>query len=222
MLTLLWQQIGIAAPTTRRKVWIWLYHLGGPGLIVLGMVDSSVIPIPGSMDALTIILSAHHKQLWPYYAAMATVGSVLGGYVTFRLARHQGRERLQEQLNHGWKKRIADFFKKWRFWAIAVAALLPPPIPVVPFILAAGATNYSSRRFLSAMSLGRVIRYGILAYFANLYGRVIIRIFSQYGWPIFYALIGLAVASAITGFIVNRIENRGSGHKKVSTKSHAA
>jgi len=222
MLTPLWQQLGVAVPTTRRKVWIWLYHLGGPGLIVLGMVDSSVIPIPGSMDALTIILSARHKQLWPYYAAMATIGSVLGGYVTFRLARHQGRERLQEQLSHGWKKKFADFFKKWRFWAIAVSALLPPPIPVVPFILAAGATNYSSRRFLSAMSLGRVIRYFLLAYFANLYGRAIIRIFSQYGWSIFYALIGLAVASAVAGFIVNRIENRGSGHKKVSTKSHAA
>lgn len=211
MMLKLTQQIGAFAPTARHKAWIWLYHLGGPGLIVLGMVDSSVIPIPGSMDALTIILSAHHKQLWAYYAAMATIGSVLGGYVTFRLARHQSRERLQEQLSHGWKKRFADFFKKWRFWAIAVAALLPPPIPVVPFILAAGATNYSSRRFLSAMSLGRVIRYFVLAYFANLYGRAIIRIFSDYGWPIFYTLLALAVFSTIAGMIANRLERRKMG-----------
>lgn len=222
MLTHPWEQVAIAAPTASRKVWIWLYHLGGPGLIVLGLVDSSVIPIPGSMDALTILLSAHHKQLWLYYAAMATLGSVLGGYVTFRLARHQGREHLQQRLSHGWKKNIADFFKRWRFWAIAVAALLPPPIPVVPFIVAAGATNYSSRRFLSAMSLGRVIRYALLAYFSSLYGRVIMRIFSQYGWSIFYTLVGLAVLSAIAGVIINRLENRGSGgHKKVR-KSHAA
>lgn len=221
MLTPLWQQVGIAAPTARRRVWIWLYHLGGPGLIVLGLVDSSVIPIPGSMDALTIVLAAHHKQLWPYYAGMATIGSVLGGYITFRLARHESRERLQQKLSHGWKKKVADFFKKWRFWAIAISALLPPPIPVVPFILAAGATDYSSRRFLSAMSLGRVIRYGIIAYFANLYGRALIRIFSQYGWAIFYTLVGLAVFSAIAGLIVSRIENRGSGgHNKV--KTHAA
>lgn len=192
---------------------MWLYNLGGPGLIVLGLVDSSVIPVPGSMDALTIVLAAHHKELWPYYAAMATVGSVLGGYITFHLARHQSREHLEETLSHGWKKRIADFFKKGRFWAIAVSAILPPPIPIVPFILAAGATDYSSKRFVSAMTLGRVIRYGVLAYFANLYGRIIIKIFSQYGWPILYTLIGLAVFSAIAGLVLRRMEHRRSRKK---------
>lgn len=186
---------------------MWLYHLGGPGLIVLGIVDSSVIPIPGSMDALTIVLTAHHHQLWAYYAAMATFGSVLGGYITFRLAKHQGKERLRETLRHGWKRAAMDFFKKWRFWAIAVPALLPPPIPMVPFILAAGATEYSSKSFVGAMTLGRVVRYGILAYFANLYGRKIMSIFSQYGWPILYGLIALAVVSALAGFIASRFEN---------------
>lgn len=193
--------------TTRRRVWVWLYHLGAPGLIVLGIVDSSVIPIPGSMDALTIVLTAHHRELWPYYAAMATFGSVLGGYITFRLARHQGKERLEETLRRGWKRAATDFFKKWRFWAIAVPAVLPPPIPMVPFVLAAGATDYSSKRFVGAMTLGRVVRYGILAYFANLYGRKIIAIFSQYGWPILYGLIALAILSALAGFIASRFEN---------------
>lgn len=199
--------IANAGPTARRRVWVWLFHLGGPGLIVLGMVDSSVIPIPGSMDALTIVLAAHHRQLWWYYALMATFGSVLGAYVTFRLARHQGKERLQRTLRHGWKKKANDFFKKWRFWAIAVPAILPPPIPMVPFILAAGATDYPWKRFIGAMTLGRGIRYGILAYFANLYGRRIISIFSKYGWPILYALIALAIVSALAGFIASRFEN---------------
>jgi membrane protein YqaA with SNARE-associated domain len=205
-----------AAPTTRRKIWVWLYHLGGPGLIVLGIVDSSVIPIPGSMDALTIVLTAHHRQLWAYYAAMATFGSVLGGYITFRLARHQGKERLRETLRRGWKRAAMDFFKKWRFWAIAVPAVLPPPIPMVPFVLAAGATEYSSKRFIGAMTLGRVVRYGILAYFANLYGRRIMAIFSQYGWPILYGLIALAVVSALAGLIASRFEN---GKSKAKAKA---
>jgi membrane protein YqaA with SNARE-associated domain len=199
--------IAKAAPTTRRRIWVWLYHLGGPGLIVLGIVDSSVIPIPGSMDALTIVLTAHHRQLWAYYAAMATFGSVLGGYFTFDLARHQGKARLRETLRRGWKKTATDFFKKWRFWAIAVPATLPPPIPMVPFILAAGATDYSLKRFLGAMTLGRTVRYFILAYFANLYGRRIMSIFSKYGWPIVYGLIAFAIASALAGYIASRLEN---------------
>lgn len=188
---------------------MWLYHLGGPGLIVLGIVDSSVIPIPGSMDALTIVLAAHHRQFWPYYALMATIGSVFGAYITFRLA-HQGKEHLRETLRHGWKKTATDFFKKWRFWAIAVPAILPPPIPVVPFVVAAGATDYSWKRFLGAMTLGRVVRYFLLAYFANLYGRRIMAIFSKYGWPIVYGLIALAILSAIGGFIASRFE-KGEG-----------
>lgn len=201
-----WGMIAIAAPTTERKVWVWLYHLGGPGLIVLGIVDSSVIPIPGSMDALTIVLAAHHRQIWPYYAAMATLGSVFGAYITFRLAR-QGKERLKHTLRRGWKRKAMDFFKRWRFWAIAVPAILPPPIPVVPFVVAAGATDYPTKRFLGAMTLGRVVRYGLLAYFANLYGRKIMAIFSQYGWPIVYGLIAFAVVSAIAGYVASRFEN---------------
>src|ERR1700722_16009063 len=65
------------------EVFRWLHHLGGPGLIVLGLIDNSVIPVPGSMDALTIILSANQRKLWPYYALMATIGSVIGGYLTY-------------------------------------------------------------------------------------------------------------------------------------------
>lgn len=204
-----------AAPTERR-LWVWFYHLGGPGLVVLGIVDSSVIPIPGSMDALTIVLAAHHRQLWPYYAAMATFGSVFGAYITFRLARREGKERLKRTLSRGWKKKAMDFFKKWRFWAIAVPAILPPPIPVVPFVVAAGATDYPSKRFVGAMTLGRVVRYGLLAYFANLYGRSIMAVFSKYGWPIVYALIAFAVVSALAGYLFSRLEN---GKSKAKAKT---
>ncbi len=196
-----------ATPTARRRLWVWLYHLGGPGLIVLGVVDSSVIPIPGSLDALTIVLAAHTRQLWAYYAAMATFGSVLGGYFTFRLARNQGEKRLREPLRRGWKKTAADFFRKWRFWAVAVPAILPPPFPMVPFILAAGATDYPWKRFVGAMTLGRAVRYGLLAYLASLYGRRIIALFSRYGWRILYALIALAIVSGLTGFLLGRMEN---------------
>jgi membrane protein YqaA with SNARE-associated domain len=208
--------VAIAAPTARRRIWVWLYHLGGPGLIVLGMVDSSAIPIPGSMDALTIVLAAHHRELWPYYAAMAIFGSVLGAYVTFRLARHQGKERLQRTLQRGWKRTATEFFKKWRFWAIAVAAILPPPVPMVPFVLAAGATDYSWKRFVAAMTLGRTIRYGVLAYFAALYGRRIMSVFTNYGWPILYGLIAFAVISALTSYIFSRFEN---GRSKARAKA---
>jgi membrane protein YqaA with SNARE-associated domain len=61
------------------SVWTRLRRLGGLGLILLGIADSSVIPLTGSMDVLTIYLAARHREPWPYYALMATIGAVIGG-----------------------------------------------------------------------------------------------------------------------------------------------
>src|SRR5256885_14869518 len=71
----------------------WLRRLGGPGLILLGIADNFVVPLRGSMDVFTIWLSARHRVLWPYYVAMAIVGALIGGYITFALAR-KGGDRL--------------------------------------------------------------------------------------------------------------------------------
>jgi membrane protein YqaA with SNARE-associated domain len=69
-----------------RTVRHWIYQLGGLGFIPLGILDNSVIPLPGSMDVLTFFLSAPKEQFWLYYALMATVGSVIGGFLTYRLS----------------------------------------------------------------------------------------------------------------------------------------
>ncbi|MHB8411794.1 MAG: YqaA family protein [Candidatus Acidiferrales bacterium] len=188
-------------PRTTRTMSAWFIHLGGPGLILLGLLDNSVIPMPGSMDALTIVLAAHQRQLWIYYAAMATAGAVLGGYVTFRLSRKQGKDLLARKMKRGWMKKVYDLFQKWGFGAIAIPAVLPPPVPMVPFLVVAGATNYPTKKFLAALSIGRAVRYGILAYLASVYGRQILHLFSQYGLPILYVLIGLAVISTVITLI---------------------
>src|SRR5260370_21030861 len=77
----------------------WLIHLGGPGLILLGLADNSLIPMPGSTDAVTILLAAHHREPWFYYAMMATAGAVLGGYLTYRMARNGAEETLEKKVS---------------------------------------------------------------------------------------------------------------------------
>src|SRR4029077_8684429 len=152
------QLIAAATPTVAHSVRRWIYHLGALGFIPLGLIDSSVIPLPGSMDVLTIVLAARDAKLWPYYAGMATVGSVLGGFVTYRLARKGGRESLARKVSAKTLKRVYGIFERWGFAAIAIPALLPPPMPLVPFLLAAGAIQYSVKKFLLAMTLGRIVR----------------------------------------------------------------
>lgn len=70
--------------------WKLLRSLGGVGLVLLGLVDSSVIPTFGSLDLLTAILAVKNRDLWPYYAAASTVGSLLGAYITYRMSARAG------------------------------------------------------------------------------------------------------------------------------------
>jgi membrane protein YqaA with SNARE-associated domain len=171
--------------------------MGGPGLILLGIADSSVIPLTGSMDVLTIWLAAHHREPWPYYALMATVGAVVGGYITYSLARKGGKETLERKLSKRAAAKVYKRFERWGFSAVAVPAVLPPPFPIVPFLLAAGALQYSRKKFLAALTLGRGIRFTILAGLGARYGSHIVRFFAQYYKPAVAILIGLAVLGGV-------------------------
>ncbi len=191
-----------AAPALARTFRHWIYHLGGLGFIPLGLLDSSVIPLPGSMDILTIFLSAGRKDLWFYYAVMATIGSVLGGYVTYRLAREGGKEALAGRFPPKKLEKVYKTFERWGLGAIAIPALLPPPMPMVPFLLAAGALQYPVRKFLLAFTLGRFARYLLLAYLAALYGRHILAFIAQHGHPALWVAIGLIVIAAVLLVVV--------------------
>jgi membrane protein YqaA with SNARE-associated domain len=197
-----------AAPQTKaHAVRHWFITLGGPGLILLGLLDSSIVPIPGSMDAMTIILAAHQRTWWPYYAVMATIGSVVGAYITYRLARKQGDRALHARLSQRNAKLVTETFEKWGFGAIALPALLPPPMPMVPFVIAAGALQYSPKKFLAAMTLGRILRYCILAYLGAVYGRKIFAVVLAHGEVTLAATIGLAVVVAL-GFLLMRFRKK--------------
>jgi membrane protein YqaA with SNARE-associated domain len=188
-------------PWLAMTVWQHLRRMGGPGLVLLGIADNSVIPLTGSMDVLTIWLAARHLHPWPYYAAMATLGAVIGGYITYALARKGGKEAMERKLSKRRAAKVSLTFSRWGFGAVAIPALLPPPFPFVPFLLAAGAMQYPRLKFLGALTLGRGVRYSIAAFLGFHYGTHILRFFSHYYKPAMAILIGLAVVGAILSLI---------------------
>lgn len=191
------------------SVWTRLRHLGGVGLVLLGLADNSVVPLPGSMDVLTIVLAARHRELWWYYAFTATVGAVIGGYITYGLARKGGKEAFERKLSKSRADKVFERFERWGFWAVAVPAVLPPPFPIVPFLLAAGTLQYSRQKFVAALALGRGVRFTIVAGLGALYGRHIVRFFSRYYKPALFTLIALAViAGAFSLVQYYRYKNR--------------
>jgi membrane protein YqaA with SNARE-associated domain len=194
--------IASAAPTVARSVRHWIYQLGGLGFIPLGLLDNSVVPLPGSMDILTIFLSARREELWFYYALMATAGSVIGGFVTYRLVRKGGKETLARRFPARTLEKVYKIFGRWGLGAIVIPALLPPPVPMLPFLFAAGSMQYPVRKFLFALTLGRLVRYTLLAFLAARYGRQMLGFISQHGHPALWIVVGLIAAAAAVLFVI--------------------
>ena len=181
-------------------LWHWIVRLGAFGFIPLGIADASVIPLPGSMDVLTVVLASREKELWPYYAAMATLGSVIGGYFTYRLGLKGGEETFEKRTSPRMVQKVRRIFERSGFGAIAVPALLPPPVPMVPFVMAAGAAKYPVKKFLFALTLGRLVRYSLLSFFAARYGGRILAWLSELGHPI--PVITMVLVFVATGILL--------------------
>lgn len=199
--------------------WGWVVRLGGLGLILLGLVDNSFIPVPGSIDLLTIVLAAHHREWWWYYAAMATIGSLAGAYLTFRLGWKGGEQTLQKKVPAAEAQRVYRIFRKFGFFAIFVPALLPPPVPIVPFVLAAGILKYSLRKFLLALGSARLLRYGLVAYLGSRYGRGIFAWVGHSYKPVLIILIALGVVAG--GVVVWYVKKRKRARRRQRGRERA-
>ncbi|HVZ60100.1 MAG TPA: VTT domain-containing protein [Terriglobales bacterium] len=186
---LLWMDIAAWQHRIRR--------LGGFGLIVVGILDNSVVPMPGSMDALTIVLSARNGNWWPAYVVTAVVGSMLGAYITYRMASKGGKETLEKKIGKKRAEQVYGKFQRGGFATVFVGCMLPPPFPLVPVIMAAGAMQYPAKKFLGAVAAGRGIRYTAAAYIGHRYGTGIIGFFSHYRRPLLYAVVSLAVVAGM-------------------------
>jgi membrane protein YqaA with SNARE-associated domain len=192
--------IAAVTPTFSRTLRRSIVRLGGLGLIPLGLLDNSIIPLPGSMDVVLIILCTRQEEWWFYYVLMATAGAIIGGFVTYRLARKGGEKTFERRFPRWQVDKVTKVFERWGFSAVAIPALVPPPFPFTPFLIGAGAMQYPVRKFLAALALGRTARYTILGYLSALYGRKVIRFIRQHGYPFALTVLGLAVVAALLIF----------------------
>lgn len=158
-----------------RSLAVFFYSLGGFGLLLLGVLDSSFLFMPLGNDLLIIVLTAAHRQRMPYYVLMATAGSTIGVEFTRWVSARGGDRTLRDR---GKSRRLAYVEKKVKDRggvALAVAALMPPPFPFTLFVIAAGALQYPRRRMLTIIAASRILRFGIEGSLALIYGRGIIR-----------------------------------------------
>ena len=185
------------------SVWTWIQGLGGLGLILLGLADNTpfVSAPPGSEDVFLILLSAHHPHWWFYYAFMATVGEVLGGYLGYRLAAKGGQETFEKKVGKARAEKIYKHFEKRGYLTVFTGSVLPPPFPFSPVVMAAGVMQYPAKKFLSALFAGRAARFLTVAFLGRVYGHQMIAFFTRHYRSLLYVLISVAVAAAIGALV---------------------
>ena len=195
-----------ATPPRGHSVTSMFGHLGALGLFFLAIIDSSPLPTFGGPDILTAILAGRQTNPWYEFAAVATAGSVIGAYFTFRIARRAGSAYLHSRFGSHKVDAMLQFFQKWGTGALVASTAIPFPFPTSLLFAAAGASKYSVARFLTVVTICRGARYTLVAIIADHYGRHFVRVLRHpvqyWGWLLLFAAIILSVILA--GVMLNK------------------
>ena len=186
----------------------WIYGfalaIGGPGLFVIAFLDSSFVSLPQINDILVVLMVTKNKAWMPYYALMATLGSIAGCYVIYFLAEKGGEAFVRKRLRPGHTERALGLYRRHGLLALMVPALLPPPAPFKLFVLMAGVAGVPPVKFVTAIGIARGLRYLILGVLAIWYGDLALEYMRAHGRAVGLTLAGIIVLGAIAWWVINR------------------
>ena len=211
----------LTATPVLHSLWIFVRRFGAFAFFPLGLLDMSFLA-PGSFDALLLVLTAAHKDLWWYYALMATAGSVFGTWPSFQLGRRAGQQAIEKKLGARRSKKIFAVFERWGFWSMFVGAVAPPPMPASAFVLAAGALHCPWPKFLLTWTTARLLRFGLLAWITCRYGRHIFRWLHGYYKPALWSLAAICVLAGVAALCFYLRERRRHSADRANQPQHRA
>jgi membrane protein YqaA with SNARE-associated domain len=180
----------------------FLFGFGIFGVFLVSIVDSSFVPLPlpGITDIMIIVMAAQHQSVI-LLVLFATAGSVLGGYFSHLVGQRGGMAFLEKRVPARIFKRVCEWMESHAILSVALPAILPPPMPLSPFVLAAGALRMSRKKFLTTFAISRALRHSIAAWLGIHYGRHIVRLWNglsaKYATPVLIVLwVGIAISCA--------------------------
>ena len=178
-------------PVMKTLTWVlmMLASLGGPGMFLVGILDSSFLFLPFGNDLLMLSLAARHPTKLAWFAVCASLGSVAGSLVVDSIARKGGEEGLSRFLPEHRIEYVKQKIRKKAGAALATAALLPPPFPFTPFVAAAAAFQYPRWQLIAVLLSARMLRFSIIGILAVSFGQRILHLAKLPA--VQYGLIGL-------------------------------
>ena len=178
------------------------YFLTPAGLVLMGALDASMVFfLPLGIDFVVIIMSARRPDLFWLYALLATLGSVAGAAGTFWIGKEAGEKGLTRFVNPRRLGRVRARVDRGAI-VLAALALIPPPFPFTPFVLAAGALGMHAWAFFPALAAVRVFRFGAEAALASYFGSQILRWMKT---PTFKTAVGALIMLALVGTVISAV-----------------
>lgn len=186
------------------KLPMWLQHfvaaMGGGGIFAVAFLDSSVLSFPFITDGLVMKMCIDKPSRMLYYAAMATLGSLLGCIWIYWLAKKGGEVYFHR---HGGPYALKA--KRWvdshAFLSLFIPAILPPPMQFKVFVLAEGVFQVPLRTFVLALVLGRGVRYIAEGIFAVRYGQAALLFLVSHA----VSFIMIVIALLLLLYLANRL-----------------
>ena len=168
------------------------------GLFLVSIVDSSFIPlpIPGITDVMLVLYAAQHADPWLLVLA-ATAGSALGGWFSYHVGGKGGMAFIEKRTPKRIFKRVTRWMESHAILAVALPAVLPPPMPLSPFVLAAGALKMSLRTFMISFTVSRCLRHIAAVLIGIRFGRPVLHL-----WFLFTAKYGTLILSVLWAVIL--------------------
>ena len=189
----------------------WLLSFGPFGLLAIAFLDSVLVPMPGGVDAMLLLLAASRPSWMLIYVASATIGSTSGSVGLYLISKRAGHRALNK-FSEARQKRVKDLIDRYDVLSVLVATVLPPPFPLKLFVVSAGVFRLNLLRFTLAIAAGRIFRYLLEGYLAARYGEQAKEILAHY-----YPAVGIGLAVAIiVFFIAKNLMKRGSRAEAVS------
>lgn len=190
------------------SIFNWIYELalalGGAGIFVIAFLDSFILLPPSANDVLLVAVVIAHRSWMPYYAGLATVGSVAGCYGLYALARRGGEVFLHRRVAPARLERVLALYRRHGLLALMVPALLPPPAPFKLFVLSAGVANVRPLHFVIALVVARGARYFGLGLLAYLYGESALELMQTHGRDVALWVVGSIVAVLLVWWLWRR------------------
>src|SRR5260221_3810259 len=167
--------------------------IAAPMMIFVGALDSSLLSLPEVNDYLVVARCYTHPRAVFLFPMFAAVGSVLGCLLLYTILSWGGRAVLHRKFRIEHVQRVEGWYGRFGILALAVPALMPPPMPFKIFVATAGALQFPRRKFLLTILVARSLRYYVEGTLAVFYGERGLRVSKENGIVIFNGLTSLFV-----------------------------